>query len=77
MVSAYGGKRDLVIGVEDREDVGVVCGIEEFEASKSQNRQPVSIGIHREDVIGSAPSTARKGIVPERQTEFRGSKAGD
>jgi hypothetical protein len=76
IVNAYGGKRTSVIVIEDRGDVVLVCGMREFELSKAQNRDPVTIGLHREDV-SELVAPARNGIVPEGQREFRGSKAGD
>lgn len=77
VVSAYGGKRRSVVVVEDRGDVVLICGIDEFLLAKAENREAMTIGLHRGDVIELIAGPPRKGIATEMQAEHRGSKAGD
>ena len=75
-VNAFRGKRPTVTVVEDRGDVVLICKPEEYDRARSENRIPVSIGFHREDIIET--ETAKKDIASESLlTEHRGSKAGD
>jgi hypothetical protein len=77
-VNAFGGKRPSVIVVEDRGNVVMICKPSEFERAKVENRVPVAVGFHREDVaVEPSQAIARKEVVSEKPTEVRGSKAGD
>lgn len=51
MVNAYGGRKPRVIVVEDRGDVVLICKPQEFESARVENREPASVGFHREDVM--------------------------
>ena len=61
-VNAFGGKRPSVIVVEDRGSVVMICKPSEFERAKAENRVPVAVGFHREDVVVEpSEAIARKG----------------
>jgi hypothetical protein len=50
-VNAYGGNKISRIVVQDLRDVVMICKQEEFERANTENRPPVSVGFHREDII--------------------------
>jgi hypothetical protein len=76
-VNAFGGKRPSVIVVEDRGDVVLVCKPSEFQQAKLENRHPLAVGFHREDVIEQVKNE-RKGVSSERPMDTRrDSMAGD
>jgi hypothetical protein len=50
-VNAYGGKRISRIVVQDLNHVVLICKQEEFERARTENRPPISVGFHREDVV--------------------------
>jgi len=70
-VNAYGGKQPSVIVVEDRGDVVLICKPQEFEAARTEKREPISVGFHKEDVL------LPKGASSEIGAEHAKSKAGD
>jgi hypothetical protein len=77
-VNAYGGKKPYVIVVEDRGDVVLICKPSEFECAKAENRDPMSIGFHREDIIEPEDQSAPKKRAERSQfREDRGARAGD
>jgi hypothetical protein len=53
-VNAFGGKRPTVIVVEDRGNVVLVCKPEEYERALNEQRDPISVGFHREDILEKA-----------------------
>jgi plastocyanin domain-containing protein len=70
-VNAYGGKQPSVIVVEDRGNVVLICKPQEFEAARTEKREPISVGFRKEDVL--LPKSASSEIG----TENAKSKAGD
>jgi hypothetical protein len=78
-VNAYGGKKPYVTVVEDRGEVVLICKPSEFERAKAENRDPMMVGFHREDIIERDDDETAPKKHPERQhvSEERGTKAGD
>jgi hypothetical protein len=70
-VNAYGGKQPCVIVVEDRGDVVLICKPQEFEAARTEKREPVSVGFHKEDILFPKSASSELGDENAR------SKAGD
>lgn len=79
IVNAYGGKRPYVIVVEDRGDVVLICKPSEFESATAENRQPMAVGFHREDILVEGEDQSIPKKHPERQNSSadHSSKAGD
>lgn len=53
-VNAYGGKKPIVTVVKDLGDTVLICRPEEFDKAKLQKRPPLTIGLHREDIVGNS-----------------------
>lgn len=71
MVNAYGGKQPYVTVVEDRGEVVLVCKPQEFEDALAENREPVSVGFPKKDVI------LPKGALSQAAPVNAKSRAGD
>lgn len=50
--NAFGGKLLSMIVVEDCGNVVLICKPEEFERAQREDRQPISVGFHKEDIRG-------------------------
>jgi hypothetical protein len=50
-VNAFGGKRPIVIVVEDRENVVLICKPEEYERALAEQRDPITVGFRKDDVV--------------------------
>ena len=57
-VSAYGGKTPKVTVVEDRGDIVLICKPSEFEKAAEEEREPLTVGFHRSDVLLEASAGA-------------------
>jgi hypothetical protein len=73
-VNAYPRKRPTVKVVEDRGDVVLICKSEEYDAAVAENRAPIAVGFHREDVL---EIVTKKDASSEVPIERRSSMAGD
>lgn len=51
-VRGYGGEELVRRVVRLEKNIVVVCRLEEYEAARSEGREPVGVGFHVEDVIG-------------------------
>jgi hypothetical protein len=52
-VLAFGGRRVRVMAIKDLGEVVLVCRREELEASRRENRAPVTVGIRKDRVEGA------------------------
>ena len=75
-VNAFSGKHPIVTVVEDLGDVVLICKPEEYAAAVAENRRPIAIGFHREDVL-EVLNTTRKSVSSQSRDEHRSSMAGD
>jgi hypothetical protein len=54
-VTQFGGTIAEKIVVEDRGDILLLTTEDEWEASKAENRPPISVGFRREYIVDKSP----------------------
>lgn len=75
-VNSFPGKRPTVTVVEDRGDVVLICKPSEYANALTENRSPISVGFHREDIL-EVMAMPKKSVSSESTARHQGSMAGD